>query len=252
MMKLAIVTFLATFAIAAVSTAEPETPVYELRTYHANPGKLEALHARFRDHTVKLFVKHGMTNVGYWVPKENDGNVLIYLMQYSSREAREQSWKGFLADPDWKAAYAKSTEDGKLVAKVDSIFLKATDYSPALKIAAQNPDRLFELRQYTTNEGKLPNINARFRDHTIALFNDHGMTNVIYLNLLPEQDGADNTLVYLLAHKDEEARNASFDAFRKDPKWQAAQKASEKDGKILIKGGVKSTLLVPTDYSPLK
>ena len=90
-MKHALLTFLALFAFAAVSTAEPDSPspIFELRTYHANPGKLDALHARFRDHTVELFKQHGMSNVGYWVPKENDGNVLIYLMQYPNRKARQ-------------------------------------------------------------------------------------------------------------------------------------------------------------------
>ena len=240
------------FLATLLSAAAEDTRVFELRTYHANPGKLDALHARFRDHTVKLFEKHGMTNIGYWVPKENSGNALIYLMAYPSREARQQSWKAFLGDPDWKAAYAKSTENGKLVAKVDSVFLKATDYSPDLKISAESQQRLFELRIYTPNEGKLPNINARFRDHTIDLFEDHGMTNLIYLNLLPDQDGADNTLIYFIAHQDEESRNASFKAFSQDPKWQGARAASEKDGRILIRGGVKSTLLIPTDYSPLQ
>jgi len=232
--------------------AAPDTRVFELRTYHANPGKLDALNTRFRDHTVALFEKHGMTNVGYWVPKEEGNEVLIYLMAYPNREAREQAWKAFLNDPDWKAAKAESEEDGKLVAKVESQFLQPTAYSPALKLAEEDPPRLFELRVYTTNEGKLPNINARFRDHTIALFEKHGITNVIYLNLMPDQEGADNTLVYFIAHDDEEARKKSFSDFSKDPDWQAARSASEEDGRILIKGGVKSTLLVPTDYSPLK
>ena len=108
------------------------------------------------------------------------------------------------------------------------------------------------MRTYTTNPGKLPNINARFRDHTIELFAKHGMTNVLYLNLMDDQEGKDNTLVYLIAHKDKASRDASFKAFGQDPAWQAAAKASEADGKILIQGGVKSALMTPTDYSPLK
>ena len=245
-------------AADAKSKAADGGPVFELRSYHTNEGKLDDLHARFRDHTVGLFKKHGMTNVAYWVPTEGDGagKTLIYLMQYPSVEARAASWKAFLSDPDWKAAYAASTADGKLVAKVDSVFLKATGWSPAAELTAQDPVRLFELRQYATNGGKLDDLHARFRDHTIGLFKKHGMTNLWYFEVLPgkKQTGPPpaTTLIYLLAHKDAESRTKSFDAFRQDPDWKAAAKASEADGKILIKGGVQSTLLEPTDYSPLK
>jgi uncharacterized protein YbaA (DUF1428 family) len=234
------------------SASAEGTRVFELRTYQAHPGKLDDLHARFRDHTLALFAKHGMTNVGYWVPKENEGNTLVYLMAYPSRDDREKMWKSFVADPEWKAVYAKSHENGKLVAKVESVFLKPTDYAPELKIEAKNPARLFELRKYTTNEGKLPALHARFCGHTVKLFQKHGMTNVIYFDLMDDQKGAGNTLIYLLAHPDEAARNASFDTFRTDPEWQAAQKASEENGKLLVKGGAESTLLIPTDYSPMK
>lgn len=232
--------------------AEKDDRVFELRTYHTNPGKLDALLTRFRDHTVALFKKHGMTNVAYWVPVKNDGQVLVYLMAYPDRKKRDEMWKAFASDPDWKAAYAASTKDGKLINKVDQVFLKATEWSPPFKIDKQDPSRLFEMRRYTTNPGKLPNIHARFRDHTVDLFNKHGMTNLTYFRLLPGQDGADNTLIYFLAHEDEAGRKKSFSAFSKDPAWQSARKASEVDGKILIKGGVKSTLMAPTDFSPSK
>ena len=109
-----------------------ETRVFEMRTYYANPGKMEALHARFRDHTNKLFKKHGMSLVGYWTPldaKEAEQK-LIYILAYPSKEARDRSWKDFQADPAWKTARENSENDGKIVARVESIFLKATDYSP--------------------------------------------------------------------------------------------------------------------------
>lgn len=233
-------------------------PIYELRTYHTNDGKLDALHARFRDHTVDLFSKHGMTNLAYWVPTEGEAaaKTLVYLMQYPSLEARAASWKSFLSDPDWKAAYAASTADGKLVAKVDSVFLKTTEWSPKVDMAAPESARLFELRQYTTNGGKLDDLHARFRDHTIDLFDKHGMSNLWYFEVVAgEKEGGPppaTTLIYFLAHKDAEARSKSFDSFRNDPDWKAAAKASEADGKILIKGGVESTLLKAVDYSPMK
>lgn len=227
---------------------------FELRTYTANEGKLDALHSRFRDHTMAIFENHGMTNVGYWVPQENDRNELIYLLAYPSREAREKAWNGFFSDPAWTAAYKASVANGRLVKKVTSVFLKPTDYSPALKTGVSPEPRAFELRTYTATPGNLGNLNARFRNHTVELFEKHGMTNFAYFNLMEDQDGADTTLVYLLAHASKAAAKASFDSFRQDPKWKAARKESEKvgGGSLTAKGGVKSVFLNPTDYSPTK
>lgn len=237
---------------AAAGLRAEDTRVFEMRTYTAAEGKLEALEARFRDHTVGLFEKHGMTNIGYWVPTKENNDQLIYILAYPSREARETSWQAFFADEDWKKAKAASEVDGKLIAKVDAVFMQVTDYSPELKIEAQNPARLWELRTYTTLEGRLPNINARFRDHTIELFEKHGIHNVVYFNLMDDQEGADTLLVYLVTHENAEARGASFKAFGQDPAWKKAREASVADGPILVKKGVASILMTPTDYSPLK
>ncbi len=105
--------------------------IFELRAYTALPGRLEALNARFRNHTTKLFEKHGMTNVGYWIPTDapRSENTLIYILAHKSREAAEASWKAFRVDPDWKNAQAESEKDGKIVEKVESVFLRATPYS---------------------------------------------------------------------------------------------------------------------------
>jgi hypothetical protein len=105
---------------------------FELRTYHAAEGKLDALHARFRDHTNGLFKKHGMTIIAFWTPADEptSKNTLIYVLAYPSREAREQAWKDFQADPEWQKAKADSEKDGKLVLKVDSVYMNPTDYSP--------------------------------------------------------------------------------------------------------------------------
>src|SRR5947208_581118 len=124
----------------------------------------------------------------------------------------------------------------------------------AMTTPADDPKdaRVYEMRVYSAAPGKL---DARFRDHTMKLFEKHGMTNVVYWHLLPDQKGAEGTLVYLLAHKDREAAKASFDAFRNDPDWVKARTESEKKaGGSLTepKGGVVSEFLQPTDYSPLK
>ena len=233
--------------------AEPEPRVFELRTYHAHEGKLDALQARFRDHTVALFEKHGMTNVGYWVPTDNTENLLVYLLSYQDKEARDASWKKFRDDPDWKSAKEASQVDGALVAKVDSVFLKKTDFSRDFS-KAEGPPRLFEMRTYSTAEGMLPNLHKRFREHTCELFEKHGMTNLGYFELLEGQENAENLLIYFLAHKDKKAAKQSWDLFRKDPEWRAVATASEVDagGPILIKKGVQSVMLKATDFSPIK
>ena len=122
--------------------------------------------------------------------------------------------------------------------------------SEAVAEAAQQPShRVFELRTYTTHPGKLEALNARFRDHTVKLFEKHGMTNIVYTTPI-DAPQSENTLVYLLAHKSREAAKASFDAFRKDPDWVKARTASEAAGPIVVK--VDSVFLTPTDYSPMK
>lgn len=249
-MRFLLLAILFVFSFSPVTAAEPSC--FELRTYHAAEGKLDALNARFRNQTLALFEKHGMTNVGYWMPQQNDGQILIYLLAYPDRAAREASWKAFSADPEWQAAKTESEKDGKLVAKVESRFLHLTDYSPKLPLPASSVPRTFELRVYTTQADKLKTLDARFRDHTMALFKKHGMTNLLYFHLDEGQEGAENTLVYFLAHASAQAQAASFEAFRADPAWIAARDASEKDGKLLVEKGVVSTLLNATDYSPVK
>jgi hypothetical protein len=106
--------------------------VFEIRTYTAPPGKFDALKTRFRDHTLKLFSKHGMTNVVYVVPQDAPlaENTLIYLLAHASREEAKKSWAAFQADPDWVKAKAESEKDGKIVEKVTSVFADPADFSP--------------------------------------------------------------------------------------------------------------------------
>jgi hypothetical protein len=234
------------------SAADKEQRVYEMRTYYAAPGKLDALHARFRDHTVKLFEKHGITNVGYWVPIDNKDNKLIFLLSYPSREAREKSWKAFIADPDWQKAQKESEKDGKLVQRAENPFLVPTDYSPSVKGIKEGG--VYELRTYTASPNNLEHLNARFRNHTLKLFEKHGMTNLWYFTKMKDQKDADLMLIYFLSHKSVDAAKASFDSFRKDPDWTKARTASEEKagGSLTAKDGVKSEFLKATDYSPIK
>jgi hypothetical protein len=125
---------------AAASSVGHETEagadtVYELRVYHAAPGKLAQLLARFRDHTMKIFERHGMKSVAYWTPVDEaqKSDTLIYILQHPSRSAAEANWKSFQDDAEWKSVKAKSEENGKLVEKLDSTFMSLTDFSPRLR-----------------------------------------------------------------------------------------------------------------------
>jgi hypothetical protein len=115
--------------------SQDSTGVYELRVYHAAAGKLPELLARFREHTVKLFDKHGMKSVAYWTPVDEPekSNTLIYILNHPSREAAAANWKSFQDDPEWKSVHDKSEANGKLVDKVDSTFMALTDFSPPLR-----------------------------------------------------------------------------------------------------------------------
>lgn len=135
--------FFAATAVAGFAADTNATPVspsvakgsrcFELRTYYAAPGKLEALNKRFRDHTNRLFQKHGMEIVGYWIPSDKEQgaeNKLVYILAHKSREAAKKSFADFGKDPEWQKARAESEVNGKLTEKIESVFMAATDYSP--------------------------------------------------------------------------------------------------------------------------
>jgi hypothetical protein len=123
------------FAVRPVHSVQPAAKgkdrMFEIRTYTTEPGKLPDLLKRFRDHTTKLFEKHGMTNIGYWVPTDEprSKNTLIYILAHTSRDAAKKSWDGFQHDPDWIKVRTASEAGGKIVAKVESIYADPTDFS---------------------------------------------------------------------------------------------------------------------------
>ena len=129
--------FVAGFALGSlqpgvVAHAQTDKRVFELRTYTAPEGKLGELQARFRNHTVKIFNRHAMTSVGYWVPQDapNSQNTLIYILAHPSREAAKKNWADFQADPEWVKVRADSQKDGPLTTKTpDSVFMDPTDFS---------------------------------------------------------------------------------------------------------------------------
>ena len=128
----AVSTFAMIFSTPAVAAEPAKGKYFEMRIYTAAAGKMDALHARFRDHTLKLFKKHGIENVAYWTPADGDGakNTLVYVLAYPDKKSCDASWKAFRDDPEWKKAHAESETDGPLVQKVEQLFMNPTDYSP--------------------------------------------------------------------------------------------------------------------------
>ncbi len=243
----ALVLFVGCLAWAAPSNAD----VYELRTYTTRAGKLDALNARFRDHTMRLFRKHGIESVGYWVPtdEEKSKNTLIYVIKHKSREAARASWKAFLADPEWHKA-AKASGVGRLATLPKSVYMEATDYSPTWKNDGEDANAVFELRTYRTNPGKLPNLDARFRDHTIRIFNRFGMRSVAYWHPIKEPDSKD-TLIYIIRHDSPDAAKESWQAFIADAEWKKVAEESQKDGKFL-RERPEAIYMRATDYSGIR
>ena len=128
-MKKTVLFFCLLFSLSFASFSNDQPRVFELRIYYTYDGRLDALLNRFRNNTMRIFVKHGMANIAYWIPKDKP-NTLYYIMAYPSMEARDKAWKEFGEDPEWKEVARASEESGKIVSKVESVFLNATDFSP--------------------------------------------------------------------------------------------------------------------------
>src|SRR5687768_1250957 len=121
------------WVLVAPPASAADGRVFELRTYTTPPGRLDALNARFRNHTNALFAKHGMEIVGFWEPTDKEagaGEKLVYILAHRSRAAADASWKAFRADAEWVKVKADSEKDGPVLVKIESVFLAATDYSP--------------------------------------------------------------------------------------------------------------------------
>lgn len=241
-----LITLSLVFLAGIVSAQVKDTRYFELRVYYAAAGKLDALITRFNDHTTRIFEKHGMTNVGYWVPVNNDKNTLYYILAYPDKDARKKSWDAFGADPEWKKVVEESQRNGKLVDSVKSVFMTSTDVLqyPVEKAAPGKGERIFELRTYYVYPGRFPNIVKRFKDHTTRIFEKHGIQNVAYFQ-------TDTPfLVYMIAHKSVDDAKRSWDAFRADPEWIKVKDDSEKDGKIVER--VETVYLKPLSFSKIK
>ncbi len=201
-----------------------------------------------------------MEVIGFWNPVPAPGapadleNMVVYLLRFKDRDAREKAWQAFGTDPEWPVALRESEANGgPIVARTESLILDTVDFSPDMRPRRGAP-RLFELRTYTATPGNRERLVDRFRKATFALFRKHGIENGVYGVPQADQPGAADTLVYFVMHKDVDSRAKSFAAFGADPAWKAAREASERagGGSLTTPGGVVSLLLSPTDYSPVR
>lgn len=214
-----------------------EGPVYELRIYKANENRLNHLITRFREHTDRIFKRHNMESLGYWIP--TDGTVrqkrrIVYILKHSSRYAAYSNWTHFTNDREWQRVIEMPTFKGLLAEKPTSIFMNETEYSNQFGNAINDQTGVFELRTYTAREGQLNTLNQRFKNHTTVLFKKHGMKNLGYWTAFDTPENK-TTLIYMIQHENREQANANWKAFFADPIWHKAYEESTSDGKLLAK-----------------
>ncbi|MGI9244026.1 MAG: NIPSNAP family protein [Verrucomicrobiales bacterium] len=230
-----------------------EGPIYELRIYAANEDRLVHLIKRFREHTDRLFKKHGIEAIGYWLPTDGppkERRRFVYVLKHQSRYAAHQNWTHFSNDREWQKVIDRPEFKGLLAEKPTSIFMTATDYSTAAANAIPQPSGIYELRTYVTNPGKLENLNARFRNHTTRLFNKHGMKNIAYWTAFDSPD-SNNTLIYLIHHANREQADANWNTFGSDPDWRDIARKSQIDGKFLARQPER-IYLKAMEFSPMR
>ena len=215
--------------------------LYESRYYHAVPGKFGAINDRFANITMDYFKQYEIGMMGFWNDEIGTSNLLTYILTFDSMADREKKWTAFGADKARLAAFAETEVDGPLVAKVYNSFMQATPYSPEPQLSSN----VQEMRIYDAMPGKLPALHDRFSNHTMRLFERHGIENVAYWT---ELVGTSNRLVYMLGYPSLGDREKSWAAFQADPEWQKARADSEKDGPLVRVSS--HSIMRPTAYSP--
>ena len=272
------------FAIASIAmnaiSQDSSSTIYELRSYVSEPGRQADVLKLIEGGGMTFMKKHQLNLAAVWVPADVKDERVFTLVRHKSKESCDASWTAFQNDPAWKEVVQKSVVDGKKPVKsIERVFMSVNDYSPSLDVKPAG-ERVFELRTYIASNGNLAGLNARFRNHTLKLFEKHGMTNIMYWSALEGEPltcgklleavspigkadakidvnapAAGNSLIYFIAHASEEAAKESFGKFRVDPVWEKVRTESEASagGKSLTAdGGVKSLFLKATSFSPLK
>lgn len=266
-------------AMTAVPSLAEDRSLYELQTYAVEDGRLGEVVEVMGDHAVPNWQRHGIELLGAWTPINSADARVVLLFKHADKATATSAWQAFQSDADWRTAIGQLAASGNPIQRVNRFFLTATDYSPSLGEAAATAPRAYELRTYITTPGNLPALHQRFQNHTLDLFSKHGMQNLPYWTIAegestrcgelvsslaavgsepadvdPASSARGNALVYLLSHASDDARVASFDAFRQDADWKTVLTASEQaaGGPLTAKNGVKSLTLQPTAFSPLQ
>jgi hypothetical protein len=220
---------------------------FEMRTYTVHEGKMPDLIQRFQNHTRTLFAKHGIESVAYFLSEAQPEQQLTFILGYPSAAERDIRWGNFANDPEWKAVAKASEANGPIVQKVDQVFMV---WAKGLNSAkSPRPSGVFQLRTYHLLPGRLDAIQARFRDHTQALFEKQGLSNYPYW-VTVEKEGVQSKLVYFIGHQNKEEFNAAFGRFVADPEWIRVRDASEVSGKIVEK--IDSHFYTALPFSPMK
>lgn len=225
--------------------------IYELRIYTANEHRHGYLIKRFREHTDRIFRKHGLEAIGYWLPTEGPPKKkrrFVYILKHPSRYAAYQNWIHFRTDREWEKVLDQPEFQGLLTEKPTSIFMTPNNYSKAERVPKTGG--IFELRTYLAAPGKLKALNARFRDHTTKLLTKHGMTKLGSWTPF-DQPKSENTLISLLHHPSREQAEQNWQSFQADPAWKKIVRESEVDGKLLAQPPER-LFLKGTDFSSLK
>ena len=215
--------------------------LFENRVYTAVPGKLPALNDRFANHTIGFFKQHGVGMMGFWTDDIGVSNQLTYITTFNTMADRETKWAEFGSDTRRQQVFAETEVNGPLVAVVENTFMRLTPYSPSPQLSS----KVQELRVYDTLPGRLPALHDRFANHTMALFERHGIQNVAYWT---EDVGTNNRLVYMLGYESLADREKSWASFGADPDWKKAREASETNGSIVRES--RHRIMRLTDYSP--
>lgn len=270
---------IATIAMNAISQ-DSSSNIFELRSYVSEPGRQADVLKLIEGGGMTFMKKHQLNLVATWVPTDAKDERVFTLVSHQNKASGDASWTAFQNDPAWKEVVQKSTVNGKKPVKsIERVFMSVNDYSPSLNLKPAG-DRVFELRTYIASKGNLAGLNARFRNHTLKLFEKYGMTNIMYWSALEGEPltcgklleavspigkadakidvnapAAGNSLIYFITHASEEAAKDSFGKFRVDPVWEKVRSESEANAggmSLTADGGVKSLFLKATSFSPLK
>ena len=215
--------------------------LFENRVYTTVPGKLPALNDRFANHTIGFFRQYGVGMMGFWTDEIGVSNQLTYITTFDTMADREAKWAEFGSDTKRQQIFAETEVNGPLVALVENTFMRLTPYSPSPQLSS----KVQELRVYDTLPGRLPALHDRLANHTMALFERHGIQNVAYWT---EDVGTNNRLVYMLGYDSLGDREKSWASFGADPDWKKAREESEADGSIVRRS--RHRIMRLTDYSP--